>query len=472
MQTRLPERAPSITLLLLVLIILGLSPPVNSQPIPATVIYNPPATPSMPLPVIGYAPAIVPVSGVIRVLIIAAAFPDVNYTLSIAQLRKAWFDAVAKYYHEVSYGKLTIQGDIYGWYTLPYPKAHYGKNCKAINDADCSGTDQSYQIANDATPLAEKAVNFSNYDYYVFIHSGTGQETSGLKDDIWSVTYMSGIWIRTDSRTLTKFNIVPELEAQPSVPNGVWCLEFGHNLGLPDLYNTNAAKTILGPWELMDEGSFNGNPPGSSPAHMTAWDKIKLGFISGPMLATAYPGITSTFTVDPTEIASTKLHAIKIQFTNAADTDPGQYYLVEVRAKTGFDSALPAAGVLITYVDETLLIGPVHLINHAAVTNLNYAVWSVNQTFTDSDHKLSVTITRKVGNSYQITVTDNNQQRKSIGASPETKQRVKSPKNLSTQWSTQCKMTFTVDESFKNLRFLDFSTSVLTVIRQVDHSQF
>jgi hypothetical protein len=281
---------------------------------------------------------------------------------------------------------------------------------------------------------------------------------------------MSGVWIRTDSKTITKFNIVPELEAQPSVPNGVWCLEFGHSLGLPDLYNTNSAKTILGPWELMDEGSFNGNPPGSSPAHMTAWGKIKLGFISGPILATAYPGMTYTFTVDPTEITSTKLHAIKIQFTSAANSDDSQYYLVEVRTKTGFDSALPAAGVLITYVDETLLIGPVHLINHPAVTSLNYAVWNVNETFTDNDHKLSVTITRKVGNSYQITITDNNQHRKSIGSSPETTQHVNSPKNLSTQRSTQCKVTFKVDESFKNLRFLDFSTSTLTIIRQVDHS--
>jgi immune inhibitor A len=337
----------------------------------------------------------------------AAAYPDVNNTLSIAQLKNEWNGAVAAYYHEISYGKLTIQSDFHGWYKLPYPKAHYGKNCKSINDADCSGSDQSYQIANEIMPALQNDVNLNNYDYYVFIHSGTGQETSGVKDDVWSVTYMSGVWIKTNSKTLTKFNIVPEIEAKGAVPYGVWCLEFGHNLGLPDLYNTGSGKSILGPWELMDKGSFNGKPPGSSPAHMTAWDKIQLGFISGPMLATAYPTVNSTFTVDPTEIASTNVHAIRIWPTIAPNSS--QYYLVEVRIKSGFDSALPTEGVLITYVDETLPIGPVHVMDaHPKQPDLEGAVWNVGQTF-DTNHNLVIKIIGKVGNSYRISVTSNSQ---------------------------------------------------------------
>jgi M6 family metalloprotease-like protein len=394
---------------MLILLIILIAPAVSS-PVDAThqkAIYDPSPSPSMPLPIIGYAPPIVPVSGVIRVLVVAAAYPDVNNTLSIAQLKREWNGAVAAYYHEISYGKLTIQSDFHGWYKLPYPKAHYGKNCKSINDADCSGSDQSYQVANDVMPALQQDVNFFNYDYYVFIHSGTGQETSGVKDDVWSVTYMSGVWIRTNSKTLTKFNVVPEIEAKGAVPYGVWCLEFGHNLGLPDLYNTGSGKTILGPWELMDKGSFNGKPPGSSPAHMTAWDKIQLGFISGPMLATAYPTVNSTFTVDPTEIASTNVHAIRIWPTIASNSS--QYYLVEVRTKSGFDSALPTEGVLITYVDETLPIGPVHVMDaHPKQPDLEGAAWNVGQTF-DTNHNLVIKIIGKVGNSYRISITSNSQ---------------------------------------------------------------
>lgn len=204
-------------------------------------------------------------SGIIRVLVIAAAFSDINYTLSIDQVKRNWFGSVAAYYHEISYGKLTVEGDIYGWYKLPYRESHYGMNCLSINDADCSGSDTSWQVAQDAVSLAEKDptanINFMNYDYYIFIHSGYGQESSRGKDDVWSVTYMSGVDVLTSAKTISLFSIVPELESG-GVPNGVYCLEFGHDLGLPDLYNTNTGKTILGPWELMDEGSWNGNPRG------------------------------------------------------------------------------------------------------------------------------------------------------------------------------------------------------------------
>ncbi len=233
-----------------------------------------------------YAPRITPVLGIIRVLVIAVAFPDVKPSMSIDGIKQEWFGTVPAYYHEISLGKLTIQGDVFGWYTLPHPESYYGRDCKGINDPDCSGTNQSWKIVNDTVPLAEKDVNFSNYDYYVFIHSGSGQETSLKQSDIWSVTYFDES-IETKSKMLTRFSIVSELEAQPNVPNGVWCVEFAHDLGVPDLYDTtngpNNGKTILGPWDLMDKGSWNGDPPGSLPAHMTAWAKIQLGFISGTL---------------------------------------------------------------------------------------------------------------------------------------------------------------------------------------------
>ncbi|MGA2626184.1 MAG: M6 family metalloprotease domain-containing protein [Candidatus Bathyarchaeia archaeon] len=368
--------------------------------------YQPYFTPSLPHPAIGYATPQFgaawphPVSGVIHVLVIAADFPDVNATLSIAQVKQNWFGPVASYYHEISYGALTVQGDIYGWYKLPYPESHYGLSCNGINSSDCSGVDQSFQLAQDAAALAQKDVDFSKYDYFIFIHAGYGQESSGVKNDIWSVTYMSGTYFITKQKTISLFSIVPELESAGASPAGVYCLEFGHDLGLPDLYNTNTGQTILGPWELMDKGAWNGNPAGTSPAHMTAWDKIQLGYIGGSTLATAQDRTTNTYTVDPTEIASNNIHAIKIPFVQS-----GQYYLVEVRAQIGFDAALPAAGVLITLVNENLVVGKVHVIDgHPSVPELNDAVWTVGQTFTDSANNVAVTVTSKNGNSYEVTV--------------------------------------------------------------------
>ena len=381
---------------------------VSSQPHFAMATHSSPfvVAPSMPLPIVGPAPTIVPVSGVVRVLVIAVAFSDVNYTLSIAQLSKNYFGTLSAYYHEISYGKLTIEGEVHGWYRLAYPKSHYGKDCRGINDPDCSGVNQSWHIAEDAVPLAEKDVNFTKFNYFVFIHSGKGQETSKMPDDIWSVTYL-GASVETNSMILTKFNIVPELEDPPNVPNGVWCVEFAHNLGVPDLYNTangpNNGKPILGPWELMDKGSWNGDPPGSLPAHMTAWPKIQLGFISGPMLATVDSGGSFTFTVDPAEIPSNNIHVIKVPISNL--TNSTTYYLVEVRKQIGFDSALPEEGVLITYVNETATIGRVRIVNgDPGVVDLEDAVWKVHQTFSDRQHNLTLTVTGETAGSYQVTV--------------------------------------------------------------------
>jgi M6 family metalloprotease-like protein len=353
-----------------------------------------------------YGPRITPVLGVIRVLVLAVAFPDVKPTLSIDGIKREWFGTVPAYYHEISYGKLTIQGDVYGWYKLPHPESYYGRNCHVINDADCSGTNQSWKIANDTVPLAEHDVNFSNYDYFVFIHSGAGQETSLIPYDIWSVTYLDAS-VEANSKNLTRFSIVPEREAQPNVPNGVWCVEFAHDMGVPDLYNTtngpNHGKLILGPWELMDKGSWNGDPPGSLPAHMTAWPKIQLGFISGPLLETAPLGISTIF-VDPTEIPSINVHAIKVPIGDSQNST--QYYLVEVRKQIGFDAALPSTGVLITSVNEDLSVGKVQLINgDPGVSDLEDAVWHLGQTFTDSHHNLTITVSGHTGNSYEVTVT-------------------------------------------------------------------
>ena len=366
-------------------------------------------SPAMPLPTPtpGYIAHPAPVSGVLRILVVASYFTDINYTVSIDTLKQEFFGTTGSwysYYQEISYGSVTLKGDVIGWYKLPYPESHYGRDCTSIDDADCSGSDQSWQIANDAALAAQATgVNFSNYDYFVFVHSGYGEESSGVKDDVWSVTYLGGVYVRTNTRTLTKFQIVPELEASGAVPIGVYCHEFGHQLGLPDLYNTLNGKTIMGPWELMDKGLWNGDPAGSSPAEMGAWDKLQLGFVSGSMVTTALPGATNTYTIDPTEVASSNVHVVEVPLTSTAN--PSQYYLIEVRAAIGFDSALPAVGVLITYVDNTAIVGKIHVMDgHPSVSSLNDAVWYVGQTFTDSKNNIAVTVTGKVGNAYQVTV--------------------------------------------------------------------
>ena len=93
-------------------------------------------SPSMPLPSPkmppGYVVQPAPASGVLRILVIASYFSDINYTVSIASLNQEFFGQTNSwyaYYQEISYGSITLKGDVIGWYKLPYPEAHYGADC-------------------------------------------------------------------------------------------------------------------------------------------------------------------------------------------------------------------------------------------------------------------------------------------------------------------------------------------------------
>ncbi|MCK4773481.1 MAG: immune inhibitor A, partial [Candidatus Krumholzibacteria bacterium] len=58
---------------------------------------------------------------------------------------------------------------------------------------------------------------------------------------------------------------------------GVFCHEFGHAFGLPDLYDTNGGSAGVGHWGLMGSGSWN---TVTQPSHMSAWAKNELGWVN------------------------------------------------------------------------------------------------------------------------------------------------------------------------------------------------
>jgi M6 family metalloprotease-like protein len=302
-----------------------------------------------------------PALGTVRLAIILARFSDIPATRTPAEIQQDYFgtnNSVAAYYHEVSYGKLTLTGDVFGWYILPYPESHYGRDCNAIDDADCSGSDQSWQIAQDASTLARHDVTFANYDYFVFVHSGNGEESSGVKDDVWSVTYLGGVWVNPcldvqedcNQRTLEKFNITPELEANDSVPLGVYCHEFGHQLGLPDMYDTHTGKSRMGDWELMDKGLWNGKPMGSEPAEMSSWSRERLGWLPPDDIATVALGSDELTDIKPLELTplNGSISAVIVPLTN------GEYYLFENREPIGNDLYLPDHGIVGYHINENV----------------------------------------------------------------------------------------------------------------------
>jgi M6 family metalloprotease-like protein len=209
-------------------------------------------------------------------------------------------------YNEMSYGNVTLTGTVHDWVTVVNTDTYYEGGCNGICGAAKTGQFLLELLqANDAT------VNFGLYDndgpdgvpnsgdddgfvdFVAFVHPETGGECGGT--NIWSHRWVVGgwpefgkqPWTTNDPRAGGGFIKVWDYTIQPALGSengcgtgiievGVFCHEFGHAFGLPDLYDTNGGSNGIGHWGLM--GSGNWNKP-TNPAHMSAWSKAELGWV-------------------------------------------------------------------------------------------------------------------------------------------------------------------------------------------------
>lgn len=280
--------------------------------------------------------------------------------------------SMKEYYEEVSSGRFTVSPGppgVVGWVTAPNSHDYYGQP-SGWGPPDAWAADLAYE----AVRLADATVDFSAFDSdgdcYVdtvaIVHQGTGQEASGAANDIWSHSWsFSSTWAwgmnhygpsyTTNDRCLsdpTKFVKVDDYIMQPEklwadiTTMGVFAHEYGHALGLPDLYDTDGSSEGVGNWSLMASGSWTGvSRSGDRPAHLDPWSKYALGWIT-PVKLTA-PALGRS-------IAGVEGGGEVLQFLDgnpAAGT--GEYFLLENRQRAGFDYALPGFGLLLWHIDES-----------------------------------------------------------------------------------------------------------------------
>ena len=340
-----------------------------------------------------------PVFGEISVLVIAVEFSDYNHTLSIEEVTNQTIGHLDAYYSQISYGAVSVVGKTVGWVRLPKKLVEYGAdNGPFVDEQDGDGYPDTWKLLRDGAPLITNQINFAEYQHVLVIHAGYGQESSRAPNDIWSVTYIRRP-VQTPQGTINRFAVVPEFEARGLGTQGVHTHEFGHLLGLPDLYSKTMEE--VGPWDLMARGSWNGKPPGTSPAEMIAWNRIFLGWITQEGVVNVASQTRMNATIDPIEIPSSGVQAIKIE---ALAQGSKHYYLVEVRQRIGFDAFLPSTGVLITYMDETKS-NPVKVIDAVQTTStLDDAPFQVGQKYIDSENNLAISIMGTDGSSYSIVV--------------------------------------------------------------------
>ena len=277
--------------------------------------------------------------------------------------------SMKNYYEAVSYGKFSVSAGtagVVGWYTAAKKHDYYGENDET--DYDKWPGDLVYE----AVKAADADVDFSDYDMdndgYVdvvdIIHQGTGEETGSNETDIWSHRWSLesakyygyshyGAYTTNDRNSKGEYVKIDDYVLEPEKLDnntqetiGVFAHEYGHALGLPDLYDIDYSSQGIGDWSIMAGGSWNYvQEPGDRPALMDAWCKYFLDWIKPTQ-------VTGTLTNEP--ITNASAAADVYQLRNGEPLS-GEYFLVENRQKSGFDAGLPGAGLLIWHVDGDLI---------------------------------------------------------------------------------------------------------------------
>ncbi|MFD2793926.1 immune inhibitor A domain-containing protein [Promicromonospora vindobonensis] len=227
-------------------------------------------------------------------------------------------ESFAGVYDEMSSGRFDLQGDVSDWVTVPYSTASYGTTesgadmTRFIQDtADAWYEDQVAQgkTAEEIDAYLKSFDVWDRYDmdgdgitaeadgyidHFQAIHAGEGEEAGAPESAIWSHRWsvnqgglgtdgpadfekLGGIKIGDSDLWIRDYTTEPENGGL-----GVFAHEFGHDLGLPDYYDTNGGENGTGYWNLMSSGSWLGHGDGTigtTPNHMGATEKLFLGWL-------------------------------------------------------------------------------------------------------------------------------------------------------------------------------------------------
>jgi immune inhibitor A len=229
-------------------------------------------------------------------------------------------ESLKKYYEKQSSGRYSVDGEVTDWVKVPYNEARYGSNDAstgawyAVQDGVNAWVAEREAAGDTPAEIKAELAEFDQWDRYDFdgdgdfnesdgyidhfqiVHAGEDESAGGGAqgaDAIWAHRWYafgtdagstgpdtnklggaqigdSGIWVGD-------YTIQPENGGL-----GVFAHEYGHDLGLPDEYDTAGGENSTGFWTLMSSGSWLGTGKdsiGDLPGDMNAWDKLQLGWL-------------------------------------------------------------------------------------------------------------------------------------------------------------------------------------------------
>lgn len=277
-----------------------------------------------------------------RLAIIGVEYPDVKHNAKIkdgdwedsmfslakytgkSATGQPVYGSMNDYYQALSYGTFQVTGKFAGWFEVSKRRMEY-------TSGTGTSTREKSALLTEALGLFAKAAGkdvLEKYDGVFFIYAGARVDTTrgGL---YWphraSVTF--------ENRRLPYFIVQEGGNTMNDI--SVFCHEFGHMLGLPDLYASpeQPGSEGVGRWCAMSQQLLEGRPQ-----HFSAWCKEQLGWIKPAVLD---PTVKQKLILSPIEDDPAQCFKIKIR------PDNSEYFLLEVRKKAGWDEKLPGEGLLI-----------------------------------------------------------------------------------------------------------------------------
>jgi M6 family metalloprotease-like protein len=265
------------------------------------------------------------------------------------------------YFNEVSYGQMQVLPGYLGGVVPDGDRWYRAKNKMSYYGAGKIDTDRYRQLVEEACVSADAEVDFSKYDrdndgyvdHLMIIHSGNDEASTGVSNDIWSAAVKSiqGVY---DGKRIMSAIIVAEDPSENRLNIGIFCHEFFHEFGAPDIYEFSW-NYPAGYWCLM--GMFGPYlDDGQHPSHICSYlkwdfDADKSNGIHGWINPIDLVD-QGTYSIDSFELPDgNRSYKIDIPGKNGME-----YFLIENRNKragTIYDTYQPDSGIVIWHIDET-----------------------------------------------------------------------------------------------------------------------
>ncbi len=290
-------------------------------------------------------------------LILLAEFSDLKMTYTadkFSNLINGESGSARKYFEDQFLGKGKFTFEIGPLVTLSRTHDYYGKNENGKNDVNAP------QAVAEACRLAEKSgIDFSKFDddgdgvvdnIFLFV-AGKDEAEGGGDNCIWSYTWdleSAGIKLTLNGKKIGKYSISSELGLRSNgkylfTTIGTFCHEYGHSFGLVDMYDTDlessggSAKCLWKSTALMDRGNYNNE--GKTPPYFNAIDRDMLGIGKAEELK------EGRYLLEPINENG--------RFFIYHTTNPGEYYLIECRSNSNWDTYIGGNGLAIYHIDKS-----------------------------------------------------------------------------------------------------------------------